>query len=123
MVVRDVSARFDHSNSSPSRVEDAPGYQAPPWRFHAERGKRGCQPGWKREGCPVSIRIFPGFPCLAALLAVISFGQAQDAPLFVDLGPANPGGGLRVPSGGDGTNAPATVGGSACRVMWRNIRL
>ena len=66
----------------------------------------------------MSILHFPGFRPVAALLAVVSFGQAQDAPLFVDPGSTNP-----VPSGGDGTNAPATVGGSACRVMWRNIRL
>lgn len=46
-----------------------------------------------------------------------SLAAAASQPLWVQLGITNRAGGLAIPSGGDGINLPATVGGAACRRM------
>jgi len=50
----------------------------------------------------------------SVLLSVLLTAAAPE-PLSIDLGPTNQEHGLSVPSGGDGTNQPATVGASPCR--------
>lgn len=54
---------------------------------------------------------------VAPALALISAAQplASSPSLWIDLGPTNRASGLSVPSGGDGVNAPASVGATACR--------
>lgn len=52
----------------------------------------------------------------AALIAVTPLiAQAPAELLWIDLGPANPGLGLSIPSAGDGVNSPDEVDGQACR--------
>lgn len=51
------------------------------------------------------------------LLASTALLSAGSPPLWVDLGATNRTGGLAVPTGGDGANIPASVGGAACRRM------
>ena len=53
---------------------------------------------------------------LGSLLLTGSLLPAAE-PLWVKLGEKNQGQGLTVPSGGDGANVPAVIGGSPCRLI------